>query len=88
MIWEENTDVIHYALVPFPADQADFRRPRHHAGPTSGTSLCFFRREPSQWGTISPRALSIAIISYWGKPKTISESVKSKSPKIVLPIWD
>ena len=28
------------------------------------------------------------IISYWGRPKTISESVKTYSPKNVLPPWD
>jgi hypothetical protein len=30
----------------------------------------------------------MAVISYWGKPNKISESVKTLSPKIVLPTWD
>ena len=59
----------------------------------------FRRREPPQCGhdigpvyradiVIVPPLRSMSLISYWGRPKTISESVKTLSPKIVLPIWD
>ena len=56
-------------------------------------------RDPPHWGheigplyradiLIVPPLRSILLISYRGRPKTISESVKTLSPKIVLPIWD
>src|SRR3982750_3038369 len=59
----------------------------------------FRRRDPPQWGhDIGPvyRAdivmvlpfRSMLLISNRGRPKRISESVKTLSPKIVLPIWD
>src|SRR5581483_1614439 len=57
------------------------------------------RREPPHLGhdigpvyradiVIVPPLRSILLISYWGRPKTISESVKTYSPKNVLPPWD
>ncbi len=59
----------------------------------------FRRRDPPHCGhdigpvyradiVIVPPFCVFAVISYWGRPKSISESVKALSPKIVLPIWD
>src|SRR4051794_30572901 len=57
------------------------------------------RREPPQLGhdigpvyradiVIVPALRTMLLISYWGRPKTISESVKTYSPKNVLSPWD
>ena len=72
--------------------------PSRHGGRVRRHQPLFRRREPPHLGhdigpvyradiVIVPPLRSMLLISYWGRPKTISESVKTYSPKNVLPPW-